>query len=149
MTDSSSKPVKTLISTYTITLQEQLIHKDIPLLTKCLPGNFTAVLAKGRNNYVCKRRLNFAMNMERKLFDDSMEELEKINEWASQTKDGSLSDLDFWPSSKTWDKVKSEHGNCPARKCPNFPDCFYRSARRKIGQADIPAPRVHAIERLA
>jgi ATP-dependent DNA helicase DinG len=137
MQDSSSKLVKTLISTYTITLQEQLINKDIPLLSKCLPDKFSAVLAKGRNNYLCKRRLKFAMEMQRRLFDDSAGELERIYEWSKYTKDGSLSDLDFWPSSQTWDKVKSEHGNCPSRKCPNFPDCFYRSARRKIGQADI------------
>ena len=135
--DSAAVPVKTLISTYTITLQEQLINKDIPLLSKCLPWKFTAVLAKGRNNYLCKRRLRFAMEMQRRLFDDSSGELERISEWSNHTKDGSLSDLDFWPSSKTWDKVKSEHGNCPARKCPNFPNCFYRSARRKIAQADI------------
>ncbi len=135
--DSTAKPIKTLISTYTITLQEQLINKDIPLLSKCLPDKFTAVLAKGRSNYLCKRRLRFAMNMQRRLFDDSAGELERISEWAGHTKDGSLSDLDFWPGSQTWDKVKSEHGNCPGRKCPNFPDCFYRSARRRIGQADI------------
>ena len=135
--DSSAKPIKTLISTYTITLQEQLINKDIPLLSKCLPEKFKAVLAKGRNNYLCKRRLNFALEMQRRLFDDSAGELERIREWANYTKDGSLSDLGFWPGSQTWDKVKSEHGNCPARKCPNFPDCFYRNARRRIAQADI------------
>jgi ATP-dependent DNA helicase DinG len=135
--DSSAKPVKILISTYTITLQEQLINKDIPLLSKCLPEKFTAVLAKGRNNYLCKRRLRFAMDMQRKLFDETADELDEINEWSKSTKDGSLSDLNFWPNSQTWDKVKSEHGNCPGRKCQNFADCFYRSARRKIGQADI------------
>ena len=135
--DSSSKPLRTLISTYTITLQEQLINKDIPLLLKCMPEKFTAVLAKGRNNYLCKRRLMFALDMQRQLFDETADELNEINEWSKVTKDGSLSDLSFWPSSQTWDKVKSEHGNCPGRKCPNFPDCFYRSARRKINQADI------------
>ncbi|MBN1974600.1 MAG: DEAD/DEAH box helicase family protein [Sedimentisphaerales bacterium] len=135
--DTSSKPIKTLISTYTITLQEQLINKDIPLLLKCLPEKFTAVLAKGRNNYLCRRRLRFALDMQRRLFDESADELEKINEWSKHTKDGSLSDLDFWPGSQTWDKVKSEHGNCPGRKCANFADCFYRSARRRINQADI------------
>jgi len=133
----SANHSRTIISTYTITLQEQLINKDIPLLLKCLPEKFNAVLAKGRNNYLCKRRLKFAINMQKKLFDDSADELEEIRDWASRTKDGSLSDLDFWPSSQTWDKVKSEHGNCPGRKCMNFADCFYRNARRRINQADI------------
>ncbi len=135
--DTSSKPLKTLISTYTITLQEQLINKDIPLLLKCMPNNFTAVLAKGRNNYLCKRRLRFALEMQRYLFDETSDELHEINEWSKNTKDGSLSDLNFWPNSQSWDKVKSEHGNCPGRKCENYSDCFYRNARRKMNQADI------------
>ncbi|MBN2589620.1 MAG: DEAD/DEAH box helicase family protein [Sedimentisphaerales bacterium] len=135
--DTSSKPLRTVISTYTITLQEQLIHKDIPLLSKCMPEKFTAVLAKGRNNYLCKRRLRFALDMQRRLFDETADELHEINEWSKNTKDGSLSDLSFWPNSRTWDKVKSEHGNCPGRKCENFSDCFYRNARRRINQADI------------
>jgi ATP-dependent DNA helicase DinG len=86
--DKSSEPERTLISTYTITLQEQLINKDIPLLAKCLPENFMAVLAKGRNNYLCKRRLRFALEMQRGLFDESAGELEKISEWSKHTKHG-------------------------------------------------------------
>ena len=53
---------KALISTYTITLQEQLIFKDLPLLDTCLSQGFIAKLAKGRGNYLCKRRLAFAMS---------------------------------------------------------------------------------------
>jgi ATP-dependent DNA helicase DinG len=132
----TSNKNKILISTYTITLQEQLISKDIPFLANCMEENFSAVLAKGRNNYLCKRRLNFATK-QRKIFDDLADELETIRDWANHTKDGSLSDLGFWPSSQAWDKVKSEHGNCPGRKCTHFSDCFYRCARRKIDKADI------------
>ena len=132
----ASNKGKVLISTYTITLQEQLINKDIPFLSNCMEENFSAVLAKGRNNYLCKRRLNFATK-QRKIFDDLADELETIRDWATRTKDGSLSDLGFWPSSQAWDKVKSEHGNCPGRRCMHFSDCFYRCARRKIDQADI------------
>jgi ATP-dependent DNA helicase DinG len=50
---------RVLVSTFTITLQEQLVNKDIPFLNRCLPRKFNAVLAKGRSNYICKRRLNF------------------------------------------------------------------------------------------
>lgn len=128
---------KTLISTFTITLQEQLINKDIPLLASCTPQAFTAVLAKGRNNYLCKRRLAFALQRQRQLFDDMSSELQKILDWSNQTKDGSLSDLPFLPRNHTWDRVKSEHGNCRGRKCPYFRDCFYWCARRGIEKADI------------
>jgi ATP-dependent DNA helicase DinG len=126
-----------LISTFTITLQEQLINKDIPFLNRCMPQKFTAVLAKGRSNYLCKRRLKFALQRESRLFDDKDSELHQIQDWAEQTKDGSLSDLPFLPKSRTWDRVKSEHGNCRGRKCLHFRDCFYWAARRRLENADI------------
>jgi ATP-dependent DNA helicase DinG len=128
---------KTLISTFTITLQEQLIHKDIPLLASCMPQKFKAVLSKGRNNYLCIRRLAYALQKQRQFFDETSSELERIQDWANHTNDGSLSDLPFLPGSHTWDAVKSEHGNCRGRKCPHFRDCFYWIARRGIEKADI------------
>jgi ATP-dependent DNA helicase DinG len=126
-----------LVSTFTITLQEQLISKDIPFLNSCMPQEFTAVLAKGRSNYLCKRRLKFTLQRESRLFDDKESELHQILDWAEQTKDGSLSDLPFLPKSLTWDRVKSEHGNCRGRKCLHFRDCFYWAARRRLENADI------------
>ncbi|MHC4757490.1 MAG: ATP-dependent DNA helicase [Planctomycetota bacterium] len=128
---------RVLISTYTITLQEQLINKDIPFLAEIMPTSFTAVLAKGRGNYLCIRRLAFAMRRQRGLFDKFMSELETLNDWAAKTKDGSLSDMRSLPSSSVWDTVKSEHGNCRGRKCPHFSDCFYQRARRRLESADI------------
>jgi ATP-dependent DNA helicase DinG len=128
---------KALISTFTITLQEQLVNKDIPLLLKCMPQKFTAVLAKGRGNYLCLRRLKFALQRQKALFDKSGSELEAISRWARDTEDGSLSDLPFLPTGRLWDKVKSEHGNCRGRKCPGFRDCFYWRARRRLETAEI------------
>jgi ATP-dependent DNA helicase DinG len=66
-----------------------------------------------------------------------MSELEMLNDWASHTKDGSLSDVKILPSGHVWDTVKSEHGNCRGRKCPHFSDCFYQRARRRLESADI------------
>lgn len=128
---------KALISTYTITLQEQLINKDIPFIADCLPQTFVAALAKGRGNYLCKRRLEFALRRQRSLFDDFGSKLELISNWAGQTEDGSLSDMPFLPKNQIWDRVKSEHGNCRGRKCPHFRTCFYRRARRCLEKADI------------
>jgi len=126
-----------LISTFTITLQEQLINKDIPFLTSCMPQKFTAVLAKGRGNYLCKRRLEFALRKQEFLFNKFGNELSAISRWAGQTKDGSLSDLPFLPKVNVWNLVNSEHGNCRGRRCPHFQDCFYRRARRRLDSADI------------
>ena len=128
---------KALVSTFTITLQEQLAHKDIPFLLRCLPQSFKAVLAKGRGNYLCRRRLDFALRRQRWLFGPTSQELERIHQWADKTEDGSLSDLPFLPSRQTWDAVKSEHGNCRGRKCPHFGRCHYRQARRRWKEANL------------
>jgi len=128
---------KAVVSTFTITLQEQLIHKDIPFLHRCLGQSFTAVLAKGRGNYLCRRRLDFALRSRQSLFGPDPGELDRISQWAQETKDGSLSDLPFQPSYATWDKVCSEHGNCPGRKCGHYRNCFYRQARKRWDEADL------------
>jgi ATP-dependent DNA helicase DinG len=126
-----------LISTFTITLQEQLINKDIPFLARCLPHQFSAVLAKGRNNYLCRRRLEFALRRQKGLFDETGSTLAAIKDWADRTEDGSLSDIPFLPKSSVWDAVNSDYGNCRARKCPHFRACFYWRARRQLETADI------------
>jgi ATP-dependent DNA helicase DinG len=128
---------KVLISTHTINLQQQLIEKDIPFLTQLLPGRFTARLAKGRGHYLCKRRLEYAIKRKTSLFDEDTRELGLIAEWAEETVDGSMSELDFVPSSEIWQAVRSEHGNCQGRKCPYYQKCFYWRMRRQLETADI------------
>ncbi|AQT67004.1 putative ATP-dependent helicase DinG [Anaerohalosphaera lusitana] len=131
------KNSKVLISTYTINLQEQLINKDIPFLADVVPVEFSACLAKGRQNYVCLRRLAYAQKKQRELFSDLGIELQQLNAWAQETEDGSLSDCPIVPSAKAWDAVQSEHGNCRGRKCAHYRDCFYWRARRRLNTADI------------
>ena len=128
---------KVLISTHTINLQEQLIVKDIPFLSQLLPKQFTARLAKGRSHYLCKRRLEYAIKRKASLFDDDTRQLGLIAEWAEETIDGSVSELDFVPSAEIWQAVQSEYGNCQGRKCPYYQKCFYWRARRKLETADI------------
>lgn len=128
---------KVLVSTYTITLQEQLIGKDLPILADALAYAFTPGLAKGRNNYLCFRRLEFAIRRQKGLFDQFAGELEEIKDWASRTEDGSLSDIGHIPKASVWDAVKSEHANCRGRKCPHYQKCFYWRARRRLESADI------------
>src|SRR5471030_3204611 len=80
---------KALISTHTINLQEQLYYKDIPLVQKLLPTEFKAVLLKGRQNYLCPRRLERAMGHGGELFASrEQEELKRIWEWSHRTHDG-------------------------------------------------------------
>src|SRR5437868_14570725 len=86
---------RVVISTHTISLQEQLIEKDIPLLRSLYPEEFTAVLVKGRSNYLCQRRLEQARGRQNYLFEyeRQRESLWMIEEWANHTTDGSLADL--------------------------------------------------------
>lgn len=128
---------RVLISTYTIHLQQQLIEKDIPFLQEVVGQPFTACLAKGRNHYLCLRRLRYAQSRRQTLFEDRGEDLSALVEWAQRTEDGSLSDLSFLPSPPLWQAVQSEHGICRGRKCPSFRECFYWRARRKLETADI------------
>jgi len=132
-----TKPI--IISTNTISLQEQLIHKDIPLLNAVLPVEFSAVLVKGRSNYFSLRRLTGALERANSIFSkqEQFDELQKIRAWAEETTDGSQSDLDFRPMPQVWDEVQSEHGNCLGKKCPTYNDCFYYKARRRVWNADL------------
>jgi len=87
---------KAIISTHTINLQEQLLQKDIPILKKILPVEFEAALMKGRQNYICPRRLERARQQQNELFTGpEQQELERIAQWAARTTDGTLSDLPF------------------------------------------------------
>lgn len=131
---------KVVISTHTIALQEQLIEKDIPFLRAVSGQEFTAVLCKGRSNYVCLRRLEQASRKSLSLFPDtkSNDDLFMIEQWAENTKgDGSLSDLPRQPNWNVWDKVCAEHGNCLGRRCRYYDGCFYQASRRRIANGQI------------
>ncbi len=137
--ESDEDRKRIVISTHTISLQEQLLSKDIPLLNSLLPVEFSAVMAKGRGNYLSKRRLNQAMKKSKSLFDESAEfdNLEQIRVWNAGTADGSRSSMNFRPSPNVWDEVKSDSGNCMGRTCPTYNNCFHFAARRRLQNADI------------
>lgn len=129
---------KAIVSTHTINLQEQLLYKDIPILKKILPIEFEAALMKGRQNYLCPRRLDRAMQQAAELFTSAEQaELVRLAEWARITRDGSLSDLAIEPDGKVWAQVCSEAHICTKKTCGGNPRCFYHAARRRAEAADI------------
>jgi len=132
-------PRRVLISTHTISLQEQLIAKDIPLLNSVIPREFSAVLVKGRSNYVSLRRLGNAITKAPLLFntDEQLDQLRSLKTWAESTHDGSLSSLPFKPSPTVWDEVASDTGNCLGKKCETFAKCHYFQARRRASRAQL------------
>jgi len=139
-TGPDDSPVKKIvISTHTISLQEQLINKDLPFLNSVIPREFTGVLVKGRSNYLSKRRLKSATDRSFSLFnqDSEIEQLRDVGRWSNETNDGSRSDLSFKPLPSLWDEVASDSGNCMGRNCPTHKECFYYKARRRVHHAQI------------
>ncbi len=128
------------ISTNTINLQEQLLHKDLPLLTRHLEIPVQAVLVKGRGNYLCRRKLDelagdpaLLPGLER----PEQELLTEITAWAASTRDGSLADLPVVPPAEIWDLCRSEADICLGVKCPRYETCFFYRARRQAANAQL------------
>src|SRR5256712_5858660 len=129
---------KAIVSTHTINLQEQLLYKDIPILKKILPVEFDAALMKGRQNYLCPRRLERARQQANELFTGpEQNELTRLAEWARTTRDGSLSDLSVEPDPKVWVQVCSEPHICTKKTCGRDMRCFYQRARKRLLAADV------------
>jgi ATP-dependent DNA helicase DinG len=129
---------KAIVSTHTINLQEQLLYKDIPILKKILPVEFDAALMKGRQNYLCPRRLERALQQANELFTGpEQNELTTLAEWAGTTRDGSLSDLSVEPDPKVWTQVCSEPHICTGKSCGQQSNCFYQQARKRLLSSDM------------
>lgn len=130
---------KVVISTHTISLQEQLMDKDIPFLRAVLGEEFTAVLCKGRSNYLCLRRLEQTSRKAHTLFGDPRldNDLIMIEDWAQNTREGSLSSLPRQPSWQVWENVCAQQGNCLGRRCKYYEPCFYQASRRRMSNGQI------------
>src|SRR5689334_14271593 len=130
---------RTIVSTNTINLQEQLVGKDLPFLAKALDDQKVRfALLKGWRNYLCLQRLEQAKSSGSALLDESMRgELVSIVQWSERTADGSLSDLPTPPRPELWDEISAEPDLCGRLKCPLYSKCFLYKARREAAQADV------------
>lgn len=140
---------RTVVSTNTINLQEQLVGKDLPLLRRALASEDytpTFALLKGWRNYLCLARLNQAVGAQRTLLEpDKVDELLAIAEWSGHTVDGTLSDLTVVPSPEVWDEVSAEPDLCTRLKCAHFDRCFLFRARRRAAEADVVVVNHHLL----
>ncbi len=125
---------RAVLSTYTIALQEQLISKDLPFLGEVMPVKFTAVLGKGRGNYICFNRLAALTKNRSRLLatEEEQEQLEKLSEWAMHTEDGTLQDIDFPLPPGLWEKACAAGGMCWGSKCSTHGKCHFQAARAKM-----------------
>lgn len=140
---------RTVVSTNTINLQEQLTGKDLPFLADALDGpdgKPTFAMLKGWRNYVCLVRLETASSGQASLLEpEKHDELRSISNWAAKTSDGSLADLPSQPSAEVWDEVSAEADLCTRLKCPHFDDCFVFAARRRAAEADVVVVNHHLL----
>ncbi|MDR0598593.1 MAG: ATP-dependent DNA helicase DinG [Treponema sp.] len=125
-----------VISTATITLQQQLYEKDIPLVLKALGRKIKYVLVKGRGNYLCRRRLGEAL-LEPPLEDAEYEELRAVTAWAETSRTGSRSELAFLPSAGLWSRVCGEADTCLGARCAERERCFFQALRRESAEAQL------------
>lgn len=129
-----------VISTNTINLQQQLLEKDLIQLKQFLPFDFKAILVKGRNNYVCSRKVKNILNMSEN--DEDNSELIRVARYISecfQQKNfsGAYSEFDFSVSAETWQELRSESDLCLGSSCPYGKQCYFQQAREKVHRSDI------------
>ena len=140
---------RTIVSTNTINLQEQLVGKDLPILAAAFSAGdrpITFALLKGWRNYLCLARLDQARAGQESLFDaERRAELEALAGWAARSGDGSLADLTDEPSAEVWDAVAAESDLCTRLKCPHFERCFLFQARRRAAEADVVVVNHHLL----
>lgn len=129
---------KTLISTGTKHLQEQLFHRDIPLVLKKLEFSAKVSLLKGRSNYVCLHRLQQSRMSARRFDKQQLSDIEAVSSWIPKTQTGDIADLvDVSEDSRIWPMVTSTIDNCLGQDCSFFEDCHVNKARKAALASDI------------
>jgi ATP-dependent DNA helicase DinG len=138
---------RTVVSTNTINLQEQLVGKDLPFLSAALSGEQAVrfALVKGWRNYLCLLRFEQARVFGEALFDNASEDFKTLTDWVSVTTDGSVSDLPRMIAPETWDEVAAEPDLCIRNDCPHFERCFFFRSRRQAANADVVVANHHLL----
>jgi len=138
--NSGAASTRVVIATRTIALQEQLVERDLPFLIDALDLKTVKVaLAKGRGNYVCRRRTEMAAEEGARLFNEPARarELQQIRAWAEASEDGSLASLPFRPDPAVWEAARAEAGNCLHKRCEFYGSCGYQTSRRQLYTAEL------------
>lgn len=157
---AQARNTRVIISTATVALQEQLMHKDLPQFSQLLDQPFNFALAKGRGRYVCKLKLERAAGGEADtnadLFDDAPDDKqtahqskaalsdssvllyqELVQSLASGVWDGDRDSLEFNESVLPWAPIAAERSTCTGKHCPQFSQCTYYDARKKVASATV------------
>lgn len=131
---------KTIISTGSKNLQEQLFHRDLPLMVEALGFHGQVSLLKGRSNYLCLDRLSRQMveSHTTETQTDLLSQLVKVRSWSSETKSGDLGECDaIAEDSPIIPTITSTNDNCLGKECPSYEGCFVLKARRRALDSDV------------
>ncbi len=133
---------KTIISTGTKALQDQLYHRDLPLVSKAVGRPVTTALLKGRANYLCRQRLDQVTDPASVLLED----LNEVREWRHRTVSGDKAELiDVPEDSPIWPLVTSTADNCLGQKCSEYSKCHVVKARKAAQEADLVVVNHHLL----
>ncbi len=129
---------KILISTGTKHLQDQIYHRDLPMVREALAKPVATALLKGRANYLCLHRLEGLEIGDGPMNRDLKRYHRPLSEWAHTTRTGDIGEANAVPEEATiWPHVTSTTENCLGSKCPQFDDCYVRKARKAALDADV------------
>jgi ATP-dependent DNA helicase DinG len=136
-----------IISTGTRTLQDQLFHRDLPMIGAALGRPVTVQLLKGRSNYLCRYRLDSIDNaFEGQVPSYLTGEIDQLKTWASRTRTGDVAEFDgIAEDSPLWPRVTSTVDNCLGSRCDRFDDCHVVAARQAAREADLVVVNHHLL----
>ena len=136
---------RTVVSTGTKALQDQLFERDLPAARDALGVGLRVSRLKGRSNYLCLHRMDQALTDGRQA-PAIINSLQAVRAWAGRTGDGDVAELGSVPEqSPVWPLVTSTADNCLGSKCPRHSDCWVVEARRKAQEADIVVVNHHLL----
>ncbi|MEW6518528.1 MAG: ATP-dependent DNA helicase [Thermodesulfobacteriota bacterium] len=128
---------KVVVSTGTLNLQEQILHKEIPFIREHIAPQLTALCVKGRQNYLCLYRwYQLAHSPQLPIFDHA--QLDAVADWLAVTHTGDRAELDWLPDhASLWREVSATSSQCLGASCPDGADCFISRLRKKAARAQL------------
>lgn len=137
---------RVVISTGTRTLQDQLYHRDLPLVAGALERPVRRALLKGRTNYLCPYRTQLTAEAGRLESRALADRFQRLREWAGRTRSGDLAEApDGSLDPALLSRVTSTADNCLGQDCPLYSDCFLMEARRRAQEADVVVVNHHLL----
>ena len=128
---------KVIVSTGTRNLQDQLFHRDIPLIREALGRPLGTALLKGRGNYLCRHRLEAALAAPERYRPDVRRQLALVRDWGAVTRSGDIAEMAIPEDAAVWPAVTSTADNCLGQGCPSVGHCHLVDARRRAQEAEL------------